>query len=60
MEEYLTPQDISTILNIGKNKTYNLINNKDFPKIRIGNSIRIPISKFDEYMSRHLYKTIDI
>ncbi len=60
MEKYLTVKDVKNILNLGTNKTYNLVNKKSFPKIRVGNAIRIPESKFYEYLERYAYKRIDI
>ena len=60
IEEYLTVNDICKILKIGKTKAYSLVNQKDFPKIKIGHNIRIPKNKFEEYMSRNTYKTIKL
>lgn len=58
MEEYLTVKDIKNILKISQGTAYNLVNRNDFPKTRIGNTIRIPKSQFIKYMNRYLYKTI--
>lgn len=59
-EEYLRVDDIAKILGFGKTKTYSLINLKEFPKIKIGNALIIPKSKFEEFMEKSLYKTIDM
>ena len=56
MEEYLSVEDISEILTFGRNKTYKLISQKDFPKIKIGNKILVPRSKFEDFMNRLVYK----
>ena len=59
-EEYLTPKDIEKILGFSKKKTYAIINKADFPKIRIGRDIRIPKSKFENFMEKLLYKDYKI
>ena len=48
--ETLTARDIKQILNISINAAYNLIHNKSFPVIRIGNSFRVPKATFYEWM----------
>lgn len=53
-KEYLTPKDISRILSIGMTKTYALINQHDFPKIRLAHTIRIPAKEFDLYMKKQI------
>lgn len=45
---------------IGKNKGYKLVSENDFPKIIIGNTIRIPKDAFNQYLKRYLYKTIEL
>jgi excisionase family DNA binding protein len=60
VDEYLTPKDIQKILGFSKQKTYDLISQNDFPKIKIGRSYRIPSSEFDGFMKRYLYKEIEI
>lgn len=45
-----TVEDIITILNIGKNTAYRLINEGRFPVKRIGVVIRIPKEPFDEWL----------
>ena len=60
MEKYLSVKDIQNILQIGRNKTYNLIQQKDFPKIQIGRSYLIPETEFEKYLKRKLYKSIEV
>ncbi len=48
--EYLTAKEIGEILKIGRTKTYNLINQSDFPKYRIGGTIRVRRDEFEKYM----------
>lgn len=53
--EYYTVSEIQEILKLGKKKTYALVNQKDFPKLKIGRSIRIPKQEFEEFMAHLLY-----
>ena len=55
-ETYLSPADIKEILGFSKTKTYAIINQRDFPKIRFGREILIPKSEFEKFMKRMLYK----
>lgn len=59
-EEYLTPKDIKKILGFSEKKTYAMINQLDFPKIKIGRDIRIPKSKFEEFMNKLVYKSYEM
>ena len=45
---------------IEKNKGYKLVSENDFPKVSIGNTIRILKDLFDQYMKRYLYKKIEL
>ena len=45
--------EVAGILNIGKNKAYNLTKNANFKVIRIGNSIRISKKSFDDWLDRN-------
>ncbi len=60
MEEYLTTDEVAAILKIGKTKTYQLVNKKDFPKIKMGRQILIPKSKFEIFMEKLVYKEYKI
>lgn len=60
MEEYLTVKEVSQILKMGINKTYDLIAQKDFPKIKIGGRYLVPKSSFENYMKHNIYKEITI
>ena len=53
-KEFLTPKDVSSILSIGKTKTYELINSNGFPKVKIGKLIRVPKVEFEKYMKRNI------
>ena len=56
MEQYLTVKQVQDILGFSKTKTYALVNQKDFPKIRIGNDIRIPRTAFFTFLENLMYK----
>lgn len=58
MDEMLTPTDIQKHLKIGRNKTYQLIQLSSFPKIKIGNTYRIPKEKYLKWISDNIRKTI--
>ncbi len=59
IEEYLTVSEVCNILKIGRNKGYKLVSQNDFPKIRIGNTIRIPKHLFEQYIERYAFKKIE-
>ena len=54
--KYLTVKEVSEILRIGKTMTYELVNQPDFPKLRIGKKILIPEKEFQDFLKRYLYK----
>lgn len=60
MEEYYTVSDIQHILKIGRRKAYQLVNQSDFPKFRIGHDIRIPKSAFEDFMKHILYTDYEL
>lgn len=59
-KDYLTVKDLQDYLGFGKNKIYTLVNQNDFPKIRIGKNFLIPREELDIYLKRKIYKTIEI
>lgn len=52
----LTVKDLQKILKLSRTKTYQIVNQPDFPKIRIGREIRIPEKELKLFLERHLYK----
>ena len=53
LEKYpdvLTPDDVIEILNIGRNKVYEMLNNGTIKSIRIGRKHRIPQKILIEYL----------
>lgn len=58
LDEMLTVQDIEKHLKLGRNKVYQLVQLSSFPKIKIGNSYRIPKKKYEEWLNKNLKKEI--
>lgn len=54
----LTVKELQEILKMSRTKTYQIVNQPDFPKIRIGREIRIPENELESYLKEHLYKEI--
>ena len=50
---YLTLKDMELILNMSHSSVYNLINEPNFPTIRIGKCIRIKPSDLNDYLYTH-------
>ena len=58
LEEMLTPIDIMNHLKLGRNRTYDLIKLSSFPKIKIGNTYRIPKDKYIKWVSDNIKNTL--
>lgn len=58
MERLLTIKDIQEHLQIGRNRVYQLIKIDLFPKIKIGNTYRIPKQKYLEWIQNNIGKTV--
>lgn len=54
----LTVKELQEILKMSRTKTYQIVNQPDFPKIRIGREIRIPEKELEIYLKEHLYNEI--
>lgn len=54
----LTPKDIQEDLKLSRNTVYKLIRMNSFPKIKIGNSYRIPENQYKEWISLNLHREI--
>ena len=48
--DVLTPEELREFLNIGRNKVYELLKNKDIKSIRIGSRYRIPKKFISEFL----------
>jgi excisionase family DNA binding protein len=51
-KQVYTVNDIAQILGIGRTLAYKLVHKRYFKTIRIGNSIRISKSSFDEWFNK--------
>lgn len=56
--DFLTVQELQDMLRISKNKSYELIQRDDFPKIKIGKKYLIPKNEYQKFLKRSLYKEI--
>lgn len=56
----LKPIDIQNHLGISKNKTYDLIQLKGFPKIQIGNQYFIPYEEYLKWLKKNTGNTISL
>lgn len=54
--DYITVKELQSYLRLGRNKAYELVNQNDFPKIKIGERYIIPIEELKKYLSRKMYK----
>ena len=58
MEQFLTIKDVQNHLQLGRNRVYQLIKIDSFPKIKIGNTYRIPKQKYLEWVENNIGKII--
>lgn len=54
MGKMLSVKDIAEIFGCGKNKAYNIVAQKGFPKIKIGKQFYIPEDDFQKWINRNL------
>lgn len=57
-KKILKVSDIQNHLGISKNRAYELIKTKGFPKIQIGHRYYIPQDAYEEWIENHLKKKI--
>jgi len=48
---FYSVNDIQKLMRIGRNAAYNLVNEKGFPAIYVGNRIVIPADLFNEWVN---------
>ena len=60
LKEYITVSELQSILKISRTQAYALVALPNFPKIRIGKSIRIPQMELDKYLKHNLYRGIQL
>ena len=58
--EILTVKDIKLSLGCGINRAYDIVNQKDFPKIKIGQRIYIPKEEYEKWLKMYLRKEYNI
>ena len=58
MEKLLTIKDVQEHLQLGRNRVYQLIKIDSFPKIKIGNTYRIPKREYLEWVQNNIEKTV--
>lgn len=51
---YSVPE-MALALGVSAPKAYELVNRSDFPKIRLGKKIVVPILEFEQWVSTHAY-----
>lgn len=56
IKKMLKPKDIAKILGCSMSRAYNLINQKDFPKIKIGKRTYISQEEFDKWINTYTNK----
>lgn len=54
--KFLTVKEVQGILRIGRTMAYELVNQHDFPTLRIGGKILIPEKEFQDFLKRYMYK----
>lgn len=52
MKEFITVSELQEKLGMSKQGTYDLVNRPDFPKVRAGRKILIPIIGFNEWVQK--------
>ncbi|HHY14246.1 MAG TPA: helix-turn-helix domain-containing protein [Thermoanaerobacterales bacterium] len=50
MNKLMTVKELQDYLGIGRCKAYELVNEPDFPILRIGRSIRVPKEQLEEWI----------
>lgn len=56
MTKMLKVKDIQEALGCSTKKAYAIINQKDFPKIKIGKTFYIPEEEFDKWVKKYIGK----
>lgn len=56
----LTVKEVSSILRIGKNQAYSLMNSEAFPSFRIGNRLLVDEDALNDWIVKVRGKTISI
>ena len=51
---FMTVAEVRKVLGISKNSAYTLVSRSDFPSVRAGKVIRIPVKQFEEWVDRQV------
>lgn len=54
----ITVKEMAELLGVGRPMAYALVNRSDFPVIRLGRKIVIPIEKLKQWMDDHINEVI--
>lgn len=54
--EVLTVKDIKESLGCGINRAYSIVNQRDFPKVKIGNRYYIPKDEYEKWFKSYIRK----
>ena len=55
-KRYYSPKDIREITGISRAQVYNIMNRTDFPAVRIGKRIIVPIEAFNRWLDEQTQK----
>lgn len=58
--DILTVKDIKRSLGCGINRAYEIVNQKDFPKIKIGKRLYIPKDEYKKWLQSYVRKEYKI
>jgi excisionase family DNA binding protein len=50
----LRPMEAAAALGVGRTKLYELLNSADFPVVRIGRCVRVPVDDLKLWKDRHV------
>ena len=54
----LRPTEAAEVMGIGRSKVYQLIASGDLPAIRIGASVRVPVTALEAWIARQLAEVV--
>ena len=57
---YYTADEAATALNVGKSTMYKLCRRADFPAVRVGRKIRIPIASLESWATAHEGEVLEL
>ena len=60
MKKILKVKDVKEILGCGINRAYDIVNQKDFPKVKIGKRVYILEDEFEEWLRIYTGKEYEI